>query len=123
MIVAHFDGDDIGPVLELMLLDNKLDDAHDYSQSVAQALEHVRDSLEELGAEIVICGGDDLVARWEMGEVTDLDIKVIRGNFYEICRRTISVGVGANSHDAAISLRRAKLLGKDRVVFSIVASK
>jgi minimal CRISPR polymerase-like protein len=123
MIVAHFDGDDIGPVLELILLDNKLDNARAYSQSIAQALEHVRDALEELGAEVVICGGDDLVARWETGTVTDLDIKIIRGSFYEICRRTISVGVGANSHDAAINLRRAKLLGKDRVVSTVVAPK
>ena len=124
MIVAHFDGDDIGPVLELILLDNKLDRAREYSRSVARALQHVRDLLEiELGAEIIICGGDDLVVCWETGSVTDVDIKLIRASFFDICGRTISVGIGANSHEATNNLRRAKLLGKDRAVSTIATLK
>lgn len=117
MIVAHFDGDDIGPVLELLLLDNKLDRAREYSQAITQALQHARHLLEEeLGAEIIAYGGDDLVACWETGSVTEVDIKLIRSSFFDICGRTISVGIGVDSHDATSNLRRAKLLGKDHVV-------
>lgn len=124
MIVAHFDGDDIGPALELMLLDNELNRAREYSQSVTRALQHVRYFLEEeLDAEIIICGGDDLVACWEAGSVTDADIKLIRTSFFDICGRTISIGIGASSHEATNNLRRAKLLGKDRVVASIATMK
>jgi hypothetical protein len=119
MIVAHFDGDDVGPVFELILLDNKLDRAREYSRSVAQALQYVRNFLEELGAEIIAYGGDDLVACWKAGSVTEVDIKLIRSSFFDICGRTISVGIGVNSHDATSNLRRAKLLGKDRVVSAI----
>jgi hypothetical protein len=124
MIVAHFDGDDIGPVLELILLDNRLDHAREYSGSVARALQHVRDLLEEkLDAEIIICGGDDLIACWETGSVTDADINIIRANFFDICGRTLSVGIGANSHEATTNLRRAKLMGKNRAVSTIVMLK
>jgi uncharacterized protein with ACT and thioredoxin-like domain len=122
MIVAHFDGDDIGPALELMLLDNELDCARDYSRSVAKALQHVHRTLEkELGAEIIIYGGDDLIARWKVGSVTDVDLKHLRSIFFDICGRTISVGVGTSSHDATSNLRRAKLMGKDRIVSSVTA--
>ena len=120
MIVAHFDGDDIGPALELMLLDNELNHAQEYSLSVTQALQHMRDFLEEkLDAEIIVCGGDDLVACWEMEYVAEVDIKLIRANFFDICGRTVSVGIGATSYEATNNLRRAKLLGKDRVVAAI----
>jgi hypothetical protein len=119
-IVGYFDGDDIGSALELMLLDNKLDDASSYSETVAHALKRIRDFLEkELGAEIIICGGDDLVAFWKEGSVASADIKYIRVQFFDICGRTISIGIGSTSREATLNLRRAKLLGKDRVVSTI----
>ena len=124
MIVAHFDGDDIGPALELALLDNKLSRARDYSRSVTQALQLVQDLLEEKpGTEVIVCGGDDLVACWEDGSVTDVDIKLLRARFFDLCGQTISVGIGSNSHEATANLRRAKLLGKDRVVSTVTASR
>lgn len=124
MVVAHFDGDDIGPVLELILLDNRLDHAGEYSKSVARAMQHVQDLLEEkLDAEVIIFGGDDLVTCWEAGSVTGTDIDIIRASFFDICGRTLSVGIGANSHEATTNLRRAKLMGKNRVVSTIVMSK
>jgi uncharacterized protein with ACT and thioredoxin-like domain len=119
-IVGYFDGDDIGSALELMLLDDKLDRACKYSETVARALQQIRDFLEkELGAEIIICGGDDLVACWKEGSVTSADIKHIRAQFFDICSRTISIGIGSTSHEATLNLRRAKLLGKDRAVSTI----
>jgi hypothetical protein len=120
MIVAHFDGDDIGATLELIMLDNQLDRARQYSGAVAQALQRTRDSLErDLEAEIIVCGGDDLVARWRFGSVTGEDIKHIRTQFSEFCGRTMSVGIGPTSRVATQNLRRAKLLGKDRVVSTV----
>jgi hypothetical protein len=120
MIVGYFDGDDIGAALELMLLDNKLDHACRYSETVVRALQQIRDFLEkELGAEIIVCGGDDLVACWKDGSVTSADIKHIRAQFFDTCSRTISIGIGSTSREATQNLRRAKLLGKDRAVSTI----
>lgn len=120
MVVGYFDGDDIGSALELMLLDNQLDRASQYSETVVLALHQIADFLEkELGAEIVICGGDDLVASWEEGSVTSADLKYIRAQFFDACSRTISIGVASTPREAALNLRRAKLLGKDRAVSTI----
>jgi GTP cyclohydrolase III len=120
MLVGHFDGDDIGPALELMLLDNQIDLAREYSETLSRALLQIRDFLEkELGAEVIICGGDDLIACWNDGSVTSADIKDIRAQFFDSCGRTMSVGIGSTSREATQNLRRAKLLGKDRAVSTI----
>lgn len=120
MLVGHFDGDDIGPALELMLLDNQVDLAREYSETLSRALLQIRDFLEkELGAEVIICGGDDLIAYWNDGSVTSADIKDIRAQFFDSCGRTMSVGIGSTSREATQNLRRAKLLGKDRAVSTI----
>ncbi len=120
MIVGHFDGDDIGSALELILLDNQLDRARQYSETVARALQKVRDFLEkDLDAEIMVCGGDDLIACWKEGSVTSADIKHIRAQFFDICSRTMSIGIGSTSREATQNLRRAKLLGKDRSVSTV----
>jgi minimal CRISPR polymerase domain len=116
MVVGHLDGDDIGSPLELMLLDNKLDDACKYSHSVTLALQYMRDFFESKSAEIIVCGGDDLVACWDAGAVTNADIEVLRNRFLEICGQTLSIGIGSSSSEATNNLRRAKLLGKNRVV-------
>jgi uncharacterized protein with ACT and thioredoxin-like domain len=120
MIVGYFDGDDIGSALELMLLDNQLHRACEYSKNVARALQQISDFLEnELGAEIIVCGGDDLVARWSEGSVTSADIKHIRAQFFDTCSRTMSIGIASTSREAVMNLRRAKLLGKDRTISTV----
>src|SRR6266487_2548848 len=116
MIVGHLDGDDIGSPLELMLLDNNLDDASKYSHSVAQALRYMREFFEKRSLEVIVCGGDDLVACWDEGSITDEDIEFIRNRYYELCGRTLSVGLGRSPSDATCNLRRAKLRGKNQVV-------
>ena len=116
MVVCHLDGDDVGSPLELMLLDNRLDDASSYSHSVARALQYVRDFLEKRSANIIVCGGDDLVACWDEGSLTEADIEILRNRFVEICGQTVSIGIGLTSSDATTNLRRAKLSGKNQVV-------
>nr|WP_276203301.1 mCpol domain-containing protein [Actinomadura flavalba] len=118
---AHFDGDDIGPKLELMLLDDDDDSARSYSHSISQALAWVREYMTNKGATVVVAGGDDLVARWPSNFVTIDDIEYMRSGFFETCGRTLSVGVGSRASEAASNLRRAKLQGKNQIVSAVVS--
>lgn len=119
VVFAHFDGDDIGPQLELMLLDNKLEDAREYSRLVSSAMASVRDRLSSFDSvDIVFLGGDDLVASWPTGRVVFEDVELIRKTFHAICKRTLSVGIGTSPKYATENLHRAKLMGKNQVVLT-----
>ena len=114
---AYFDGDNIGNHLELLLMDNRIDDASEYSESVERALSHIRDSLEgNVNVVVIFAGGDDLVAKWPDGSVSRETIEKLRDAFQQICGRSISVGLGSSPSRAALNLRRAKLMGKSQVV-------
>ena len=117
MIFAYLDGDDVGTALELMLLDGHTEEARSYSLSVSRALEAARAILERhSGLDVIIAGGDDLVAAWR-GEIIDFAlIEEVRNHFVQACGKTMSAGIGFTASEATGNLRRAKLMGKNKVV-------
>jgi hypothetical protein len=120
---AYFDGDDIGPKLELMLLDEKLEEARVYSKRVTSALQSTRCLLESLGeVDVIAAGGDDLLISWEFAAITETDIHSVRSGFFGQCGCTLSVGIADRLSEAANNLRRAKLLGKDCIVSTVLIS-
>jgi GTP cyclohydrolase III len=120
MIIAHFDGDRIGPRLELLLLEEQLEKANAYSNAVEQAMLALRDSLvEHVGATIHVCGGDDLIVSVPDETISMGDIEKLRQEFHSVCGQSISVGIGASARLAVHNLRRAKLLGGDRVISDV----
>jgi hypothetical protein len=116
MWVAHFDGDDVGPGLELLLLDERIDDARAYSRRVLRAMENLAQAVSEYpGADVVVSGGDDLIVCWE--KEPDIGwIELLRQRFQQDCARTLSVGVAKSARGATDALRRAKLQGKNALV-------
>jgi GTP cyclohydrolase III len=117
MIVAHFDGDRIGPRLELLLLEEQLEEAAAYSTAVERAMVVLRDSLVEYtGATIYVCGGDDLIASLPDESISMSGIEKLRQEFRSQCGQSISVGIGPSARSAVHNLRRAKLLGGDRII-------
>jgi hypothetical protein len=81
MIFVHFDGDDIGSALELLLLDDCVEGAREYSASVTQALALVRASLASHGdADIFVSGGDDLVVMLPEGKIDMRDVEQLRAH-------------------------------------------
>jgi hypothetical protein len=111
------DGDDIGSVLELLLLDNGIESARSYSASVTRALTLVRDELADYqDVDILVSGGDDLVAALPDYGITVENVERLRDIFLGACGRTLSVGLGSSASEATQNLRRAKLMGKNAVV-------
>jgi len=119
MIFVHFDGDDVGSSLELLLLDEDVELARKYSDSITRALELVRDTLADFGgADIFVLGGDDLVVALPDSSFDMAKIEVIRRLFFEASGQTMSAGVGLSSSEATQNLRRAKLMGKNIMIAS-----
>jgi GTP cyclohydrolase III len=122
MIVAHFDGDRIGPRLELLLLEEQLEEATAYSNAVERAMVALRDSLVQhvgAGAMVYVCGGDDLIVSFPDESISMGEIEKLRQEFRSLCGQSISVGIGASARSAVHSLRRAKLLGGDRIISDV----
>lgn len=115
----HFDGDDVGNHLELLLLDGRIDEAAALSDQITDAMWELRKSLEQIpGLHIHLFGGDDLIAAFAMNSISKSKLNDLRHDFKLRCGVTISVGVGSSVQDALINSRRAKLSGKDQVVGS-----
>ena len=116
-VFAYFDGDNIGSRLELLLIDDQVEDARSYSASVNRALSEAQLILTRLPTvEVILAGGDDLLARWTLGAVSLADVEAVRDAFLKFCGQSLSVGVGQSAGRAAYNLRRAKLLGKAQAV-------
>lgn len=115
--IAHFDGDDVGPILELLLLDGELERAREYSARLQLAMERLRMAVAGVaGADVFVFGGDDLLVKWPEFPSSEW-LEGLRRNFQQDSGRTLSVGVGESTAAASENLRRAKLQGKDELVF------
>lgn len=124
MIYAHFDGDDVGPRLELLLLDDLVEEARSYSEGVNKGLAALSEMACSITtADVVIAGGDDLIVSWSRDAI-DLDqIELMRNAFSKVSGRTVSVGIGFSASEATSNLRRAKLMGKDKIVAPTVIGR
>jgi GTP cyclohydrolase III len=113
------DGDSIGDRLELFLLDGHVEKAADFSDRLRQALETLASALEkDLRGKIIFTGGDDVLALVPAALVSEEACRELQSAYHDICGCTLSVGVGHSPDRAVGALRRAKLLGKNRAVFS-----
>ena len=116
-IFAYFDGDNVGNRLELLLLDGRVADACAYSESLNQALRDALALLQGLSnVNVLVAGGDDLLASWLSGTVSRGDLEKIRQAFFDACGQSMSVGVGRSASGAVHCLRRAKLMGKAQII-------
>ena len=119
IIYIHIDGDGIGDQLELFLLDGKIKEAKIFSNNVHKAMEEVSISIQSIeGSELLLLGGDDLIALCHDDKNIIDKIENIRSNFKQKTGCTLSVGVGTSIQEALNNLRRAKLSGKDRIIIN-----
>lgn len=119
MKFAYFDGDDVGAVIEVSLMDDDLSEACRHSESVSAALVRLVADLESRPqVSVLFSGGDDVLAVWPEEAMSIQDVEQIREAFRSACGRTMSVGVGDSPSEALRNLRRAKLSGKNRITRS-----
>ena len=118
-LYIYFDGDDIGNHLELLLLDGKLKEAKLFSESIHRSFEKISKVLLSLnGACLVFSGGDDVVC---MCDKTAWDANLsnkFQKEFQKATGCSLSGGVGTSIQEALMNLRRAKLSGKNRIIFN-----
>lgn len=113
---AFFDGDDIGPKLEYLLLNNRLEEASLFSESINTAMSNIRTYLKNTGNITVhILGGDDILLQYDKSVDDGLLIGEIRGIFETQTGCTMSCGTGSDLNQTLWNLHKAKLFGKDNI--------
>lgn len=105
------DGDDVGVTLEKLILRGDLATARSFSEQMNRTMQTIKQGLERLGATIVFCGGDSILAEFSRETVDAQWIHDLAGR---PC--TFSVGVGCSPVSAYLALRMAKGLGKNQTI-------
>lgn len=119
LLVCIGDGDNIGDTIELYLLLGNLEEASQFSYQVKTAIADIAELVQdEIEASLIYVAGDDIcfVVSAEKN-ITDYLI-IYSDLFLKATGKTISFGVGRNSVEALICLRKAKVSGKGRVITS-----
>ncbi|OKH58656.1 hypothetical protein NIES2130_13370 [Scytonema sp. HK-05] len=111
------DGDNIGDVIDFYLLSQNLEEASKFSFQVKAAIEHIAELAEnEINASVVYVAGDD-ICFMVPANLNIMNSLVSYSEFFLVTTgKTMSFGVGKTSVEALISLRKAKVSGKGRVV-------
>ncbi len=117
LLICVGDGDNVGDVIDLHLLSENLEEASKFSSQVKVALEDIANlAKNEIKASLIYVAGDDIC--FIVSDCLNiLDILTsYSAYFLKQTGKTMSFGVGRTSVEALISLRKAKVSGKGRVI-------
>ena len=115
-IFVAIDGDDIGSKTEYYMLTDQLDSLRTFSESFEASFRWLQNTLEnEMNAYIIFSGGDNLLAKIESYARFKDDLKLVMARFQEQSGCSLSIGLGTNTTEAYLSLKLAKVSGKNRV--------
>lgn len=117
LLMCIGDGDNIGDVIDFYLLSQNLEEASKFSFQVKAAIEHIAElAKNEINASVVYVAGDD-ICFMVPANLNIMNSLVSYSEFFLVTTgKTMSFGVGKTSVEALISLRKAKVSGKGRVV-------
>ncbi|WP_375493763.1 mCpol domain-containing protein [uncultured Nostoc sp.] len=117
LLICIGDGDNIGDVIDFYLLSENLAEASKFSFKVKAAIEKIAEFAQnEMNASLVYVAGDDICFTVQ-ANLNLLSNLVCYSNFFlKTTGKTMSFGVGQTSVEAVVSLRKAKVSGKGRVI-------
>ena len=116
MLYAFFDGDNIGPTVEILLTENKISEAVTFSENVAAAMLAIDKLLKSTdGVKIIILGGDDILIEFDPKKNGLEFLEKIRKIFKEKTGNSMSCGIGADLPQSIWQLHIAKLYGKNAI--------
>jgi hypothetical protein len=115
-VYAFFDGDNVGNRLEILLTEEKVEEAVRFSRNIQAALVEIEGLLKSIeGVSIIIMGGDDILIEFDHEKDGLRLIEDVRKKFYDATGNTMSCGVAEDIPGAIWGLHLAKLYGKDMV--------
>jgi hypothetical protein len=115
-VYAFFDGDNIGDTIEIMLIEDRIDEAIILSDSITSFNDEIEKFLEKKSdVLIILSGGDDLLIQYDFDKYGTQILEEIRMIFVNKTGLSISCGFGDEIAHAINNLRLAKLYGKNQI--------
>jgi GTP cyclohydrolase III len=117
VLYIAIDGDDIGRKLEYYTVANQMENLSMFFNAYKTSMTWLeKELILNLNAEIIINGGDSLLAFCYKNETQVFDeLEEIRNEFFQLSKTTLSVGLGSVPRQAYFALKLAKASGKDRI--------
>jgi len=109
MYYVYIDGDDIGLGIERSFMENDEASLTQINQDMNNITKVVADYLVNAGFSMLFLGADGVICKGENINIAELSAFIKKTS----TRVTFSIGVGSNLRDAFLALRYAKSIGKD----------
>jgi len=111
-VFVGIDGDDVGATLVSLIIQNKAEEAAQFSERVIRGLQLVGDRIRQSGGRVLFIGGDNLLAE------LPFDGHLLR-ELQEIFRAEtgceVTIGVGKLPVEAYLALKLGKGRGKGQI--------
>jgi CRISPR/Cas system-associated protein Cas10 (large subunit of type III CRISPR-Cas system) len=116
MLYAFFDGDNIGPTVEILLMENKISEATTFSENINIAILEIGELLKSADdIKIIILGGDDVLIEFDPIRYNLSFLEKLRDIFKEKTGNSMSCGIGKDISQSIWNLHVAKLYGKNTI--------
>ena len=107
--IYAIDGDDIGKKIEYALFNNDLKSAANISSNIELKLKELNEEFSRLGAETIFLAGDSLLVR-------SAKLISLPSSMFQYDGMTFSMGIANTPSKAVLALKKAKGLGKNRII-------
>ncbi len=115
------DGDNIGRVIESLLITNKVDEVEKFSNKITYALEVIKNDIIRDGGKVIFYGGDSILF---FGEFDEFYGEKILKTFNKLTNRTASMGIGKNTANTYLGLKIAKSKGGNQAInYGLITSE
>ena len=117
MKFIRLDADNIGDKIEFALISGHFGDAQQIHNSVQDAMDEIRKTINAFPSwKILMYGCDDVLIQVPSKDKFQNEIQSIKSNFQIKTGCSLSIGIGNSLQEALLNLRIAKLKGKDIIV-------
>jgi len=117
-VFIRLDGDNIGDKIEFSLLENNWFLAQTTHDNVQISMKKLSEYINTLPNSIILLKGcDDILFSIDKTNFNTLILNDLQRIFFETCHFTLSIGVGSSVQLAIYNLRKAKLSGRNTIIF------
>lgn len=112
--IYGIDGDKIGEKIEALFIQNNLYKIEKFSKKVTEAMDEIREWIENEKGEIIFCSGDSILF---VGNFEEEWCRLVLKRFAELTGCTASMGIGGSPQEVYLGLKLAKANGGGMYVY------
>jgi hypothetical protein len=113
----RLDVDNVGDAIELALINNNVEKAKEIHKRIQKNILELVSIIKKENNIILMVGCDDILFSTSENNFKKEFLITLKNTFYNKTGFSLSIGVGLTLHEALINLQKAKLGGKNNIIF------